>query len=95
MGNSLANLEFIISNPSKSKDYYLISASCFPEKIDLFSTPPLENYNILPNQNIEIPRRGGLPLSGSLGFDLAHTRHRAGLHLQVADRGFLLGLEGL
>lgn len=42
-GNAVAELKFIVKNPSHSTDYYYVSGSCTPSNPELFSAPPVEN----------------------------------------------------
>lgn len=42
-GNSLAELKFIVKNPSHSTDYYYISGTCTPSNPELFTAPPIES----------------------------------------------------
>lgn len=57
-GNSIAELKFIVKNPSHSTDYYYISGSCSPDYPQLFSQPPA-NKNI---QQSDLPNRPDAPL---------------------------------
>lgn len=57
-GNSIAELKFIVKNPSHSTDYYYISGSCSPDFPQLFSQPPT-NKNI---QQSDLPNRSDAPL---------------------------------
>lgn len=57
-GNSLADLRFIVKNPSHSLDYYYISGSCQPDVPELFLQPP-------PDKNVkqsDTPNRPDAPM---------------------------------
>lgn len=60
-GNSIADLSFVVKNPSHSTDYYYLSGECNPDEPTLFSKPqivasnnPPTNKNNEPNNQINI-----------------------------------------
>ncbi len=46
IGNSIADLKFVVKNPSHSLDYYYLSGTCSPDNPEIFSSIPLNAESI-------------------------------------------------
>ena len=55
-GNSVADLKFIVKNPSHSTDYYYVSGTCEPATPELFSVPQKNDFSNSTNtDNLMLP----------------------------------------